>query len=138
MDHPASAFISNDIYNVTPADALSLCRSGDAFLVDVREPYLNAHKRFGVENVVYCPLSRIDEWSGSLPRSKYLLFIDSAGLRSGEAVRKLMQQDHTNVINVAGGLVEWERDGCPVFDDKNERLTGSCMCQLRPRERKKK
>ncbi len=41
-----------------------------------------------------------------------------------------------NIANMAGGLVEWERDGLPLKSDKSERLSGSCACMLRKREKK--
>jgi len=41
-----------------------------------------------------------------------------------------------NIANMAGGMVEWERDGLPLKIDKTERLSGSCACMLRKRENK--
>ena len=38
---------------------------------------------------------------------------------------------------MAGGIVDWERDGLPVKTNIEERLSGSCMCQLKPREGEK-
>jgi len=71
-----------------------------------------------------------------LPRDKGLVVFDSTGIHSTEAVRFLISVGMVNVANMAGGLVEWERDGMPLKVDSAERLSGSCMCQLRPRERK--
>ncbi len=33
--------------------------------------------------------------------------------------------------------VDWDRDGLPLKTNFEERLSGSCMCQLKPREGKK-
>ena len=41
---------------------------------------------------------------------------------------------YDNVANMAGGIVDWERDGLPLTTDINNRLSGSCMCQLKARE----
>jgi hypothetical protein len=38
--------------------------------------------------------------------------------------------------NLSGGLVDWEHSGLPIVIDINERLSGPCVCQLRPREKK--
>jgi hypothetical protein len=38
---------------------------------------------------------------------------------------------------MAGGIVDWERDGLPLKTNIEERLSGSCMCQLKPREDRK-
>ncbi len=39
-----------------------------------------------------------------------------------------------NVASMSDGFAEWERDGFPVIVDVNERLTGTCACQLKPQE----
>lgn len=39
------------------------------------------------------------------------------------------------IANLAGGLVEWERDELPLIIDKNEKLSGSCLYQLKTREK---
>ena len=44
---------------------------------------------------------------------------------------------YDNVANMAGGIVDWERDGLPINTDVNYRLSGSCMCQLKAREKSK-
>jgi len=41
---------------------------------------------------------------------------------------------YENVADMAGGIVDWERDGLPLTTEINSRLSGSCMCQLKPRE----
>lgn len=50
----------------------------------------------------------------------------------------MIQAGFQNTYNLAGGFVEWERDGLPIKIDVQERLSGSCMCQLKPRKRNKK
>ncbi|PKP32062.1 MAG: hypothetical protein CVT99_06230 [Bacteroidetes bacterium HGW-Bacteroidetes-16] len=42
------------------------------------------------------------------------------------------------IANIAGGLVEWERDDLPVKINKSEHLKDSCMCMLRKRNIKYK
>lgn len=71
-----------------------------------------------------------------LPKNKTLIFADAVGLRSREAVWFLKEKGIKNIANMAGGLVEWERDGLPLKVDKSEILTGSCMCTLRKRNKK--
>ena len=69
--------------------------------------------------------------------SQHLIFADSGGLRSKEAVVLLKDKGYKKIANMAGGIVEWERDGLPLKTNVEERLSGSCMCQLKPREGKK-
>jgi len=130
-------FNSGGMLHLTPREALEFCSKG-AILLDVREEYLNAFKKFDVQNVIYMPLRTFDTEVLHLPADKYLIIADSAGLKSKEATKILLEKGFTNIANLAGGLVEWERDGLPLIQDKKERLSGSCMCQLKPREKKSK
>jgi len=129
-------FESGGIRNVTPRQALELCRKG-ALLVDVREADLSRFKMFDVPEIIYCPYSIMEETFHHLPAGKPLIFADAAGLHSREAtVLAIRKGIADRVANLAGGLIEWERDEMPLIIDKSEKLSGSCMCQLRPRDKK--
>ncbi len=132
----SGGFISAGIMNVTPRQALSLCQQG-AVLIDVREEVLSRFKMFGVPEVIYCPFSILEETYEHLPQDKPMIFADAAGLHSKAAVKLLMDKGLVDKIaNLAGGLVEWERDELPLVIDRSEHLSGACMCQLRPRNKK--
>ena len=132
----SGGFISAGIMNVTPRQAFALCQQG-AVIIDVREETLSRFKMFGVPEVIYCPFSMLEETYAHLPKDKPLIFADAAGLHSKEAVKLLMEKGLADrIANLAGGLVEWERDEMPLIIDKSEKLSGSCMCQLRPRNKK--
>jgi rhodanese-related sulfurtransferase len=131
-----TGFISGGILNLTPRQTLALCLKG-AVIVDVREPELNRFKMMDVPEVIFCPLSMLDTTWKDLPWERPLIFADSAGLHSREAVELLVTKGcGATIANMAGGLVEWERDEMPLIIDNSERLSGSCMCQLRPRNKK--
>ena len=66
---------------------------------------------------------------------RYIIFADAVGLRSKEAVIFLKGKGYDKIANMAGGIVDWERDGLPIATDIRNRLSGSCMCQLKPREK---
>lgn len=129
-------FIANDIFNLTPKEAKDLGNSG-VLIVDVREEYMNRFKVVDVQNLAFYPLSELSAHWQQIPADEPVILLDAAGLRSKEAFIFLKEKGYDNIANMAGGIVEWERDGLPVVLDKSERLTGSCMCQLRKRERKK-
>ena len=132
-----TGFSSGGLFNVTPKQAYELCLKG-AVIIDVREAELNRFKMFDVPEVFYCPFSLLEETWKDLPGGKPMIFADAAGLHSKEAVALLLGKGFTGEIaNLAGGLVEWERDNLPLVIDKTERLSGSCMCQLRPRNKPK-
>lgn len=132
----SAGFMSAGIMNVTPHQAFALCLKGGV-IIDVREEALSRFKMFDVPEVIYCPFSILEETYEHLPKDKPLIFADAAGLHSKEAVKLLMETGLADrIANLAGGLVEWERDEMPLIIDKTEKLSGSCMCQLRPRNKK--
>ena len=125
--------VSGGILNVSPREAFELCGKG-AVIVDVREEYLNNFKNFDVPEIMFFPISRLVQKLSELPQEKYLIFADTVGLRSKEAVILLNDKRFTKIANLAGGIIDWERDGLPLKTNLEERLSGSCMCQLKPRE----
>lgn len=129
-------FFTHGVLNLTPRESFELCEK-DAIIVDVREDYLNAFKMFKVEKVLYLPYSHLEELYKELPTDKPLIFADSVGLRSHEGVVFMNAHGYKNVANMVGGIVDWERDGFPITTDINYRLSGSCMCQLKAREKSK-
>lgn len=123
------------LVSLSPKECAELCSQG-AILVDVREEYLNGFKMFDVEKVIYLPKSRFRENLSRLPKDKPLILADSSGIKSKEFGLLLIDNRYHEIAILAGGIVEWERDNAPLIIDTGQRLTGSCMCQLKPRERK--
>ncbi len=123
-------FVIKGILHLSPKETYALCQKG-AILVDVRDPYLSNFKSFGVDKVLYLPAGNLEKEYKNLPHDGHLIFADSAGIHTKEAVIFLKDRGFMNIANMAGGFIEWERDGLPVKTDTNERLSGSCMCQLK-------
>jgi rhodanese-related sulfurtransferase len=132
----SKGFISSGVLNLTPQEAYSEATEGDAVIVDVREERLTGYKCFNVPRVIYLPKSRILEEYTDLPADIPLIIADSVGLRSQEVMEILIEKRFSNIANLAGGIVEWEHDGLPLKIDISEQLDGSCVCQLRPRNKK--
>lgn len=130
-----TGIISSGILHVSAHEAFELCKKG-AILVDVREEYMIGFKMFDVEEAIFCPKSILEEKYSELPKDKALIFADATGIHSKEAVLFMLQKGYNNIANLAGGLVEWERDGVPIKIDYSERLSGSCACQLKKRDKK--
>jgi len=130
-------FMANGVLNLTPKESFSLCEK-DAAIVDVREEYLNAFKMFKVEKLFYLPYSQIEQLYEQLPHDIPLIFADAVGLKSRVGALFMMSHGYDNVVNMVGGIVDWERDGLPLTTDITNRLSGSCMCQLKARESKKR
>ncbi|HAN18583.1 MAG: hypothetical protein A2X13_13860 [Bacteroidetes bacterium GWC2_33_15] len=130
-----TGIISSGILHVSAHEAFELCKKG-AVIVDVREEYMIGFKMFDVEEAIFCPKSILEKKYSELPKDKALIFADATGIHSKEAVLFLLEKGFENIANLAGGLVEWERDGVPIKIDYSERLSGSCACQLKKRDKK--
>lgn len=129
-------FMSAGFLNLGAHEAYLEATEGEAIIVDVREESLTGYKNFDVPRLIHMPKSRIEEDYLSLPGGMPLIIADSVGLRSHEVMEFLMAKGFANIANLAGGIVEWEQDGLPVRTDLTEQLSGSCVCQLRPRNKK--
>lgn len=127
---------SSGMLHVSAHEAYEICRKG-GILVDIREDYLLGYKIFDVEQVIYCAYSALPENYNIIPKDKILIFADATGIHSKEAVQFMIEKGFKNIANLAGGLVEWERDGMPIKTDPTEMLSGSCTCQLKKRNYKK-
>jgi len=126
-------FTAHGVHNLTPGESYALCSQG-AIIVDVRESYMSNFKMFNVKNVIYLPYRELAGSYSDLPRERLLIFADAVGLRSRDGVLFMNEHGYENAYNMAGGIVDWERDGLPLTTDINNRLSGSCMCQLKVRE----
>ena len=135
--HQNMGIQSDGIRHLSAAETMECCKK-DAILVDVREEYMNHFKMFDVPEIVYLPFSKIKNSYHKLPSGKLLIFADAAGLNSKKVAAFMLEQGYRLIANMAGGLVEWERAGLPLNIEIRRRLSGSCMCQLKPREHKKK
>lgn len=131
-------FVSSGFLNLSASEAYKEATENNAIIVDVREIRLTGYKRFDVPTVINIPNSVLSENYDSLPREIPMIVADSVGLRSHEAMKFLINKGFTNIANLAGGIVDWERDGLPLRIDKTEQLDGSCVCQLKPRHKTKK
>jgi len=130
-------FTSHGVRNLTPKESFELSSRG-AVIVDVRKSYLSNFKMFNTGNVIYLPYSELADAYSDLPHDKLLIFADAVGLRSRESVLFMNEHGFENAFNMAGGIVDWERDGLPLTTDINNRLSGSCMCQIKAREERER
>jgi rhodanese-related sulfurtransferase len=118
----------------TPREAFQRCSEG-AVILDVRSEVLCSYKAFGVLQVLYSPWQEIRQHLDKLQSDQEIIVADSSGTQSREVIQLLTDNGFKNVYGLGGGMVEWERDGLPVRTDNAARLSGSCMCQLKFREK---
>jgi rhodanese-related sulfurtransferase len=126
-------FIAQGIPNVTPKEAMDLCRKG-AEIIDIRPDYTTAYKKFIVPMVIYFPRNRGSIRMEELDKSKtYIVAGSSTSIHSREAAKEMRANGFDHMYNLAGGITEWERDELPLDIDNKARLSGSCTCQLKYR-----
>jgi rhodanese-related sulfurtransferase len=80
--------------------------------VDVREADEFAALR--LDDVVLLPMSSFAQRFAELPHDRQLLVMCAAGSRSAAATAYLLRSGYTDVVNVAGGITEWQKSGLPV------------------------
>ena len=121
---------NNGIQNMSAREAFNAIQNG-AMLIDIREEYHTNMKTFQVANYIILPLSIFDANITKLPKDNLLIIADASGLHSKIAVEKLLQNGFTKVANLAGGIIDWERDGFPVTKDPSQQLSGQCPCMIK-------
>jgi rhodanese-related sulfurtransferase len=119
----------------TPREAFRHCQEGSVIL-DVRPEVLCLYKGFDVPEILYCPFTEIELYLDRIPIDREIIVADSSGIQSREIIHLLVDKGFTRVAGLAGGMVEWERDGMPLVLDNQARLSGSCMCQLKFRNKR--
>lgn len=123
-------YVIDGIIHLSPKEAFELCQKG-AILLDVRPEVMAAYKSFDVPEYLYCYHQDFESYYHNLPIDRPIIVADAVGLRSKEIVLFLVEKGFFKVANLAGGITDWEKDGLPMVVDNKQRLTGSCMCQLR-------
>jgi rhodanese-related sulfurtransferase len=129
------SFLVGSHIQFSPAEAYERCLHGSV-LLDVRPGVLCNYKTFDVPMVLYCPWQELEKFIDQLPADQELIIADTSGIQNREVMELLLKHDFQKIAGLAGGMVEWERDGLPLRLDNQSRLSGSCMCQLKFRERK--
>lgn len=124
------SFLVGNHIEYTPREAWERCQAGSVIL-DIRPEVLCFYKGFDVPMVLFCPWKELPDQIGKLPPDQEIIVADSSGIQGREAMDLLLDSGFQKVAGLAGGMVEWERDGLPIVTDNKSRLSGSCMCQLR-------
>lgn len=107
-------FGSGAVSLLMPTEAIQLINHKDALVVDVRtdKEYQQGH----VMNALHIPLGVLDNRIAELQayKTSSIVMVCRSGARSGQAVSKLKKQGFTDVHNLGGGMMAWERANLPV------------------------
>jgi len=110
-----------NIENLSPEQAAEILKTGNAVLIDLREPIELKEHGFieGSVLAVRGPLEFYADPTSSLfneafnPSRKIILHC-AAGLRSALAVHTLRQMGYPDVAHIQGGIKAWKEQGLPV------------------------
>lgn len=96
--------------------ARDLLQSGDAVLIDVREPDEFAVAR--IDGALLAPLSQMPQaWLAlNLPADKTVIVMCRVGGRSGRVCEAFGSEgpDGQPVVNMDGGILAWQAAGLPI------------------------
>lgn len=124
-----NGFKSGGFLNLTPRDAYYEAKTGNAFIVNVREESLTGNKRFGAPRIIYLPLSELNQNISLLTTDSPLIIADSTGLSRRKAMEILTSKGFDLIANLADSMIERERDGLLLVINNKKRLVGSCLDQ---------
>jgi rhodanese-related sulfurtransferase len=124
----------NGLHYITPKKALPFLQE-DVLLVDLRPLSESTFKQAKVNRLLLLPYTEFDERMDEIPKDLPVIIGDAVGIQTKNCYLKLIEKGYTNIFGLAGGFVDWERDGLPMEEDVQQRLSGACVCQLKPRER---
>jgi molybdopterin/thiamine biosynthesis adenylyltransferase/rhodanese-related sulfurtransferase len=105
--------MSTAIREISPPEAQRRHQAG-ATLIDVREQVeWDAGHIPGAE---FIPMGTLlDRIEGVVPgKDSEIILQCRSGARSGRMTAALQEAGYTNVVNMAGGILQWEADGLPV------------------------
>lgn len=117
---------------IYPKDALPLLSSGEAILLDIRTEYEFSYKRFEAKETIFLPFDDFALEMIDVYKEKQIIIADSFGLES-KKLYPILKENNFNVVCLACGMHDWERDGMPIIVSSDFQLSGSCRCQLQPK-----
>ncbi|MFN2455633.1 MAG: rhodanese-like domain-containing protein [Pyrinomonadaceae bacterium] len=98
-----------DYENISPAElSARLARNEAVNLIDVRE--LEEYEIARIEGARLLPLSRFNEWSGTLDANEEFVFMCHHGIRSAQVCAVLARAGFERLRNLTGGIESWSRD----------------------------
>jgi rhodanese-related sulfurtransferase len=101
----------NEDIEVTPRRTRELLSSGEAVVIDVREPY--EREAGHIEGSRHIELERLASQAETLPRDQPVVFHCRLGSRSAMAAQAFRAAGY-DAWSMAGGLQRWHDEGLPV------------------------
>ncbi len=98
--------------DVSVEDVLALTADGSVAVIDVREAseFAEGH----IAGATLLPLGELAERVDEVPTDLPVILVCRSSNRSGQAYRLLEKQGFTNIHNMTGGMLAWQKAGYPV------------------------
>ncbi len=94
---------------ITPTEFAERTARGEVVrLIDVRER--EEFELARIEGAELLPLSRFQEWAGTLNAEDEIVVMCHHGVRSAQVCQFLARQGFGNLYNLAGGIERWSRE----------------------------
>jgi rhodanese-related sulfurtransferase len=103
--------------DLTPQQAREMLASGEAQLVDVREPYEWEAGR--IAGATHIELEHLAGRSGEVDKGKKVIFQCRVGRRSAMATEAFAASGY-DAYNLAGGITAWVDAGLPIEPEDGE------------------
>ena len=107
--------MNKDIPEITPTEAYQIWQSGEAHIIDVREP--TEYQVFRIPTVRLYPMQST-VWTAEMMiefTNKPLIVQCKVGGRSAIVAQALQQAGYTGQLyNLTGGILAWQEAGLPI------------------------
>ena len=102
--------LDSEISELSPREVVSHNEAGDDYIIiDVREP--SEYEEGHIKNSINLPLSLLISEYQAVQRKRPVVLVCRSGHRSLKALSFLKDQGFTNMINLKGGILAWQKAG---------------------------
>lgn len=96
-----------NVFDVDPQEVLNYSNSIE--LTDVRDPDEYIGELGHIKNSKLLPLAQVEAELYNFPKDKTIVFICRSGRRSAMATQLLKANGFTEVYNLHGGMIQWNK-----------------------------
>jgi rhodanese-related sulfurtransferase len=102
-----------DYKTISPMELDARLKGGEELLlIDVREPV--EYQLARIEGARLMPLSRFQDWAGTLKPDQEIVVICHHGIRSAQVCAYLAREGFAKMVNLEGGIDRWSAEVDPA------------------------
>ncbi|MCE9624980.1 MAG: rhodanese-like domain-containing protein [Deltaproteobacteria bacterium] len=98
--------------SISAQDLKNQSKGKNEFLLDVRKP--DEHQVCRIEGAALIPLDSLEAKATEIPKDRPVYVYCRSGNRSRQAIQRLESLGFENLVNIDGGIVEYEKCGGAV------------------------